>query len=311
MILTVTLNASVDRTSSAEDFILGKINRIPQPLEVAGGKGLNVTRALITLGYKKKVLATGFLGGFFGDRLEQLMNEDSIEYDFYKIKNNTRCCLALIDKKNNQITEINENGPFISEEELSGFFEKLETLCKQAKIIVISGSLPLSLPDDTYAKIITIAKKFGLITILDAKESVLKKGLGAEPYIIKPNRHEAEDLLEFELKTDDDLIKGIYFLTNYSKIACITLDKDGCIIGNKNEIYRLHSPKIDIVNTVGSGDSFLAGMIYSFVKDKSIEDIGKSGISAGSANTLTKKGGVFNLSDFENIFNNIKVEKWL
>ncbi|MFN8674049.1 MAG: 1-phosphofructokinase family hexose kinase [Candidatus Sericytochromatia bacterium] len=311
MILTVTLNASVDRTSYADNFVVGKINRIPQPIELAGGKGLNVTRALLTLGYKDKVLATGFLGGFFGQRLEQLMNEDHINYDFFHIKNNTRCCLAIIDKKNNTLTEINENGPFISEEELKAFFSKLENLCKKSKILVVAGSLPHSLPDNTYAKIIDIAKSFGLITLLDAKDSVLKNGLGASPYIIKPNRTEAETLLGFTLKTEEALIKGIYFLSDYSKIACITLDKDGCIIGNKNEIYKLTAPEIEILNTVGSGDSFLAGMIHAFLEEKNILDIAKYGIACGSANAMTEKAGFFKLEDVYSLLEKIKYKKIL
>lgn len=311
MIITVTLNASIDRTTKINNFSAGKINRIPQPIELAGGKGLNVSRALINFGYQDKVISTGFLGGIFGQRLEELLKVDQIRYDFYKIKNNTRCCLALIDEANKQITEINENGPYISQEELTGFFEKLELLCKNAKILVVAGSLPLSLPEDTYAQIINIGKKHGLLTIIDAKENVLKYGIGSEPYIIKPNRTEAEDLLDFELKDENDFIKGIYFLSDYCKIACITLDKDGCIIGNKKEIYRVYNPEIKLVNTVGSGDSFLAGMIHAFLNDKDISDMGKYGIASGSANAMTDRAGFFSLASFNELLSKIKCEKIL
>lgn len=311
MIITVTLNASIDRTTKINNFSAGKINRIPQPIELAGGKGLNVSRALINFGYQDKVIATGFLGGIFGQRLKELLKEDQIKYDFYKIQNNTRCCLALIDEQNQQITEINENGPYISQEELNSFFEKLEILCKTAKILVVSGSLPLSLPEDTYAKIINIGKKYGLLTILDAKEKVLKHGIGAEPYIIKPNRPEAEGVLDFELKNENDFIKGIYFLSDYCKIACITLDKDGCIIGNKKEIYRVYNPEIKIVNTVGSGDSFLAGLIHAFLNDKDLGEMGKYGIASGSANAMTDRAGFFEIETFNKLISKIKYEKIL
>lgn len=309
MIITVTLNASIDRTCLINNFSPKQINRCDEPIELAGGKGLNVTRALKTFG--QEVIATGFIGGKTGERLEELMNLDNIKHDFFKIKGKTRYCLAIIDEENKAITEINENGPNITKEETEAFFQKLEVLAPEAKILVISGSVPKSLPKDIYANLIELGKKRGLITFLDASGEALKKGIGAKPYVIKPNRTEAEELLGFKLETEEDFMKGIYFLCEYCNIACITLEDKGCVIGIKSEIYHIIPPKIEIVNSVGSGDSFLAGFINNFIKNKSLSEIGSLAIATGSANAMTDRAGFCRLEDINSILEKIVVKKLL
>jgi tagatose 6-phosphate kinase len=309
MILTITLNASIDRTTFINNFTIGKINRSDQPIESAGGKGLNVTRVLKILGVES--VATGFIGGKSGERLEDLMNHEGFRHDFVKMNGNTRSCLAIVDKEKNNLTEINENGPKISNEELESLYKKVEELSSKAKITVISGSLPTSLPSDVYGNLITIAKKNGSTTFLDASRQALKDSIGSVPYMIKPNKTEAEELLGFELNNQEDWMKGIYFLTEYCSLACITFEDKGCVIGNKREIYHASAPKIRVVNSVGSGDSFLAGFISGYHNNKSLSDCMKMAIAAGSSNAMTDRAGLIFKNDFENLLNQVEVTKIL
>lgn len=309
MILTITLNASIDRTVIVEDFQTGRINRINNPVETAGGKGLNVTRALKA--YNLESLATGFIGGNSGKKLEELLKSDNINSDFYQIKNETRSCLAIIDQKNNNLTEINENGPLISNEEIEGLYKKIDEISKNHKIAVISGSVPKSVSEDIYFDIIEICKKKNLLTLLDASGIHLKNGVGAHPYLVKPNQYEAEELLGFKIDSTDSYLKAIHFLTHYCQIAVVTLEDNGCIIGTKSEIYHIKPPKVKVVNTVGSGDSFLAGMIYAITKDLTLKEIGSFGIATGTANTLTDIAGLCHRYDIDNIIEKVEVERLL
>jgi tagatose 6-phosphate kinase len=309
MIITVTLNASIDRTMVINNFQTGKINRCDQPLELPGGKGLNVTRALKSLG--QNVTATGFIGGKSGEKLEQLMDEEGINYDFLRIAGNTRYCFAILDKQQNTLTEINENGPQISEKEIAGYFNKFSEIISGAKMAVFSGSIPKSLPETVYYDLIMLAKQKGLITVLDASGAALKNGTGAKPYIIKPNQREAEELLGFSLNNTDDLLKAINFLSNYCQIAAITLEDKGCVIGTKSEIYHITPPKITVVNSVGSGDSFLAGLIHSFLLDKPLSEMGARATATGSANAMTDRAGFCRIKDIEDILREVRIEKLL
>ncbi|MBC7473882.1 MAG: 1-phosphofructokinase family hexose kinase [Candidatus Sericytochromatia bacterium] len=310
MILTITLNASIDKTAIINNFKTGKINRLDKPLEFAGGKGLNVTRALKNLGYHD-TLSTGFVGGKNGEKLKILMDLENINHDFFEINDETRCCLAIIDNELNKITELNENGPNISLQELNSFMNKLENLLLKTKVMVISGSVPESLPENIYYDIITLAKKNNIVTVLDAKGKYLKNGIGAYPYIIKPNQYEAEELLDFSLDSQESWLKGIYFLCNYCSIAVITLENKGCVIGTKNEIYHLTPPQIKLVNSVGSGDSFLAGLVYGLVNNKSLKDSGILAIATGTANAQTMQAGHFDNLSIEDIVKEVKIEKLL
>lgn len=158
-------------------------------------------------------------------------------------------------------------------------------------------------------KIINIAKSRNLLTALDARGEALKKGIEAHPYIIKPNRSEAEELLGFELDNQQNLVKGLKYLLEYCTIASITLEGSGCIIGSKEECYRIIPPKLKVINTVGSGDAFMAGLIFALLKDYTLAETGSWGITTGSANAMTERAGFCNLEDIQAILPQVTVEK--
>jgi len=307
MVITITINASMDKTAIINNFETGRINRLDKPLETAGGKGLNVTRALKTL--NKKTISTGFLGGYIGEQLKILMNEEALENDFLEIKDNSRICLAILDQEKNTITELNENGPNISNEELELFYKKLDELCKKAKIAVISGSVPKCLGNNIYYDLIKFTKERGLITGLDAKEEPLRRGIEARPYFIKVNKIEAEGILNFKLNTDENLLKGVQYILNYCNVAVITLEERGCLIADKDEIYHLIPPQIKRVNSVGSGDSFFAGLVSAFIENKSLKDMGICGTATGTANALTDRAGLCNINDINELIPRVLVKK--
>ncbi len=305
MIITVTLNASVDKTAFINNFQIGKINRFDKPIELAGGKGLNVTRTLKILGHAP--VATGFLGGKTGEKLEILMDDEGIIHNFQKIKDKSRSCLAIIDNKLNTLTELNENGPDITDDELNEFYTKLSVINPEAKIVIISGSIPKNLPKTIYYDLINICKERGLLTVLDATGEELKKGIEAKPFIIKPNKIEAEELLGFRLDSKNSLIKGLKHLCNYCNIACITLEDKGCVISNNEESFYLIPPQINLINSVGSGDAFMAGLVHALTQNESIKEMGKWGISCGSANAMTDRAGFCNIKDVMSILTDIEV----
>lgn len=306
--LTITLNASIDRTTFIDDFSINKINRSDTPIESAGGKGLNVTRVLGILG--KNALATGFIGGHYGEKLKALMSKDNINNDFYQIKGETRFCLAIVDKKNNTLTEINENGPNISEEEFEDFLKKITELSKGKKFIIISGSVPTSLHEDTYFRIINHLKELNIPCLLDASRKYLKKAILANPFLIKPNHIEAEDLLGYELNTTDKILEALNDIKKYCQMSIITYQDKGSFIYYKDQILQFIPPKINIVNTVGSGDSFLAGLSAKLEENSDLEEIGKFATACGTANALTDRAGFINKDDLYDIYKEVKVVKF-
>ncbi|GIW22299.1 MAG: tagatose-6-phosphate kinase [Candidatus Sericytochromatia bacterium] len=306
--LTVTLNASIDRTTFINGFNINKINRSDTPIESAGGKGLNVARVLNIL--EKDVLATGFIGGYYGEKLKYLMEKDNIKNDFYQIKGETRFCLAIVDKKNNTLTEINENGPNISKEEFEDFLKKLKFISKGKKFIILSGSVPTSLPEDTYFQIINYLKDLNIPCILDASRKYLKKAIQSKPFLIKPNHVEAQDLLGYELNTIDNILKALNDIKNFCEMAVITYQDKGSFIYYQNNILQFIPPKVNIVNTVGSGDAFLAGLVAKLEENKDLEEIGKFATACGTANALTQRAGYLKKEDLFTIYKNVKVIKF-
>jgi tagatose 6-phosphate kinase len=303
--LTITLNASIDRTAFIDDFSINKINRTNTPIESAGGKGLNVARVLKILG--KDVTATGFIGGNYGKKLKYLMLKDNIDNDFYEIEGETRFCLAIVDRKNNTLTEINENGPNISKEEFDNFLKKITELSKGKKFVIISGSVPTSLSDDTYFKIINHLKNLNIPCLLDASRKYLKSAILAKPFLIKPNHTEAEDLLGYKLDTIDKILQALSDIKKYCKMSIITYQDKGSFFYYKDEILQFVPPKLKVVNTVGSGDSFLAGLSVKLEENCSLEEIGKFATACGTANALTERAGFINKNDLYDIYKEVKV----
>lgn len=308
MILTITMNPSLDKTYSIDNFKINKTNRISSMIVAAGGKGINVARVLHIL--KENVIASGLLGGSQGKYIEELLNKKELKSDFVKISGETRSCINIQDKVRNTSTEILESGPIINEKEINNFIDKYKYLLKGVKIVTASGSLPRGLPDDFYKRLIKIAKKYNKKFLLDTSGDYFLKGIKEVPFMVTPNREEIKQLYGEKYQNVQDYI---YILVKFKKmgikIPVVTMGKEGSIVIINNGIYHLKAPELDsVINSVGSGDAFLAGCAMGILKGDKLKAI-KLGMACGIANTQFIKTGMISEEKVNRFQKIIKINK--
>src|ERR671922_1983482 len=207
MIITVTLNAAIDKTLAVPNFRLGRRHRTTEQRTMAGGKGVNVARALKLLG--QPVIATGVAGGPNGTRIIEQLTEEAILSDFVRIREESRTSTAVVDPTSGEQTEINERGPAVAEAELELFVDKLLYLAKGAGVCVFSGSLPRGVDVGLYARLIEELRKLGVTTVLDSEGDALRLGTRAGPQVVSPNELEAEELVGHEFADDEDRLTAV------------------------------------------------------------------------------------------------------
>src|SRR5437016_1299474 len=253
MIITVTLNAAIDKTLAVPNFRLGRRHRAVEQTAMAGGKGVNVARALKTLGMP--VIATGVAGGPTGTRIIEQLTDEAILNDFVRIREESRTSTAVVDPTNGEQTEINEKGPSVSEAELDLFIDKLLYLAKGAGVCVFSGSLPRGVDSDVYARLIQELHKLGVTTVLDSEGDAMLLGARAEPTVVSPNELEAEELVGHEFSDDQDRLIGLREVTELGAREAIMTLPSGCIglIGEPEpQLYRVTLDPLEAVSAVGS-----------------------------------------------------------
>lgn len=307
MILTVTLNPSVDRRYIIEDFNKDGMYRVNNFQATPGGKGLNVAKVINNLG--EEVITTGFLGGTSGAFIKESLDKLNIKNDFLKISGNTRTCIAILSNDGSQ-TEILESGPEINRESLDDFYRHFNDLICQAEIITISGSLPVGLKKDTYKELIKIGKKANKRIILDTSGEALNYGIEAKPFLIKPNQDELSRLVDFELRTQEDIIKALEKIKDFGvENILVSLGKEGAILASVEGVYKLDIPKVKAVNPVGSGDSLVAGMAVGLKRGYDMMHTVKLGSACGTANAMEEETGKVSVSNVEKILKQIEVRK--
>lgn len=307
MILTITLNPSIDKRYNIEDFQKDKIFRVNDYEYTVGGKGLNVTKVIKS--FSERVKATGLLGGSGGKFIEDGLNEMNIDHNFVSIDGETRSCLAILSKDGSQ-TEILEKGPFISAEELNSFNNLYDKLSNEVNIICASGSLPSGLPNDMYKDMILLGKKRGKKFILDTSGEALKCGIEAGPYLVKPNKEELEKLSGISIRNESDIIKASeYLLDKGIKIIVVSLGKDGAMVFEEDSIYKVRIPKIKAVNSVGSGDSMIAGFAISLSRGYDFQKMLRLGAACGTANAMESQTGKVDIENVNKVMKEIEVEK--
>lgn len=284
MILTLTMNPALDKVYAIDDFKVNKVFRPQAMTATAGGKGLNVARVASILG--EKVIASGLIGGSTGIFIEEEIKKQGIDSQFLKIEGETRICINIMDKKNTTSTEVLEPGPIVSEKKYKLFLKHYRQILDSVEIIVASGSLPQGLPSDYYNSLAIIAKELNKKFLLDTSGIYLKEGIKEAPFMIKPNQDEIKMILGENLNTQKDYVKAIeIFKDKGISIPVISLGKDGCLVGLEDGVYKFTTPKIEVVNTVGSGDSFMAGCAVALSQGKNLIEIIKLGMACGTANT--------------------------
>jgi 1-phosphofructokinase family hexose kinase len=309
MILTVTLNAAIDRTVAVPNFRLGHRHRAVESRTVAGGKGVNVARAIGLL--ERPVIATGFAGGPTGSRVLEQLRRESILTDFTTIASETRINLAVIDPTSGEQTEINERGPAVSPEEVEGFVERLRYLAVGARICVLAGSLPPGAPEDLYARLVADLRERDVTVLLDADGEAMLAGLRAGASVVTPNELEAEELVGQEFAGRDDVVQGLSELVRLGAGEAAITRPDGCVAivgaGAERRFIEVRTKPLEPVSTVGSGDAFLAGYVAAHYDGREPDDCFAYAVACGAESTQHFGAGVVDRNQVERLLDEVEV----
>ena len=285
MIYTVTFNPSLDYIVSVENFQLGLTNRTSSELMLPGGKGVNVSTVLMNLGIENTAL--GFAAGFVGDEIVRQMEEMGVQNGFIRIEEGvSRINLKL---KSIDGTEINGQGPVISPEHVEELMKQLDRL-GEGDVLFLSGSIPSSMPDDAYQKIMERLDGRGVQIVVDATKDLLLNVLEYHPFLIKPNNHELGELFGVELKTREEVIPYAKKLQEKGAVnVLVSMAGEGAVLIDANEdVHMAPAPKGTLVNGVGAGDSMVAGFMAGWLEKQDYEHAFRMGVSAGSASAFSE-----------------------
>lgn len=310
MILTVTMNPSIDTRYTIDHLVVDDVNRVV-PQKTAGGKGLNVSRVLCQLG--DDVIATGLLGGHMGAFLADRMDDDGIPHDFVSIEGESRICIAVIH--DGAQTEFLESGPTVSADELVRFDAKFNELVGTASCVTISGSLPAGIDADYYVKLVEAAHAAGVPVLVDTSGAALDAILNApvKPTLIKPNLSEICGLLGANY-TPDDVAELEGLLASDERFAgiswvVVTMGAAGAVAFHDDRGYRVVTPAIKAVNATGSGDSTVAGFAHAIAAGMDDEDVLRWGNTCGKLNAMDPQTGHLVMSEWDSVFNSIEVKR--
>lgn len=285
MIYTVTFNPSLDYIVSVKDFKLGLTNRTESDKLLPGGKGINVSTVLRNLGIESTAL--GFVAGFTGDEIVRRLEQMGVKNGFLKIEDGyTRINVKL---KSVEGTEINGCGPYISKEKVEKLMTQLNSLGKD-DVLFLSGSIPASMPDDAYQKIMEGLKGKEVLTIVDATQDLLLKVLPYHPFLIKPNNHELGDIFGVKLNTREEVVPyGKKLQEMGAQNVLISMAGEGAVlIAADGNIYDVSAPRGKLVNSVGAGDSMVAGFMAGWLEKKDYKHAFCMGVAAGSASAFSE-----------------------
>lgn len=311
MILTVTVNAAIDRTIAVPNFRLGQRHRAVEARSTAGGKGVNVARSLRLLG--KPVIAAGLAGGPTGTRLLEQLGRESVLADFTRIEGESRTNLAVVDPTTGEQTEINDRGPEVSAEEIDLFVERLLYLAQGASVCVLCGSVPPGAPDDLYARLVVALRGLGVLVVLDADGEQMRAGLRAGPAVVAPNVAEAEEAVGHEFNEPDDLALGLAGLLEMGAGEAIITSESGCVAilgeGAEQRRFEVRIDQLEPVATVGSGDSFLAGYVAARYEGATGRDCLAFGVACGAESTQHFGAGTLDRREVERLLGRIEVSE--
>jgi 1-phosphofructokinase family hexose kinase len=310
MIITVTLNAAIDKTLAVPNFRLGRRHRAVEQTAMAGGKGVNVARALRALG--QPVIATGVAGGPTGTRIVEHLTEEGILNDFVRIREESRTSTAVVDPTSGEQTEINERGPQVSAEELELFVDKLLYLAKGAAVCVFAGSLPRGVDADLYGRLIEEMRRLGVTTVIDSEGEPLLMATRKAPDVVSPNEIEAEGLVGHEFSDEDDRRRALGEMVEMgAREGIMTLD-DGCLAvlgeGADRHLYRATLEPLEPVSSVGSGDAFLAGFVAARYGGRDAESCLRFAVACGAESTQHFGAGRLDQRDVGRVLSEVRVE---
>lgn len=311
MIVTVTLNAALDRTLAVPNFSVGFRHRATDTLTLPGGKGVNVARVVKILG--QPVIATGFAGGRTGDRIVADLNREGILSDFVRIEAESRTSTAVLDPTTNVATEINEYGPQVQPHELELMLEKLDYLCKAADVVVLAGSLPRKVDVAIYAKLIAQVKAHGVAVLFDTYGEPLRQGIKAGPDVVFPNQIEAEMVIGYEFSGDEDLVRAPAGLRELGARSAVVTYGHGCVAAltdNGGSVTVMaRAPRVEALSTVGSGDALVGGYAARLLEGDAPVDCLRFGLACGAANALSYGAGLFEPDAVRQLLDAVEIEE--
>ena len=285
MIYTVTLNPALDKTVTVPGLTVDEVNRIVEVREDPGGKGINVSKVIAKLGGKSCALA--LLGGTVGEKIKGMLERDGIDVWAFEVQGETRTNLKVVDPKLDTHTDINEPGPEITIATLDDMLEALVASISRGDIVVLSGSLPKGAPVATYAAWTRACAKAGAKVFLDADGSALSHGLGAHPYLAKPNDAELSRLCGRELNDVDDIAEEALRIVNggVGRVV-VSMGGAGAVIADESHVLLARSPKVPVGSTVGAGDSVVAALAYAEEQGMGLADAARLAMATGAANVM-------------------------
>jgi 1-phosphofructokinase family hexose kinase len=311
VIVTVTLNAALDRTVTVPNFQRGQRHRASQGLTLAGGKGINIARALKRLGVP--VVATGLAGGRTGTRIVEELTAEAILNDFVSIADESRTTTAVVDPTSGSYTEIVEWGPHVEPEELETLMEKLHYLANGAEAVVFAGSLPRGVEDGFYAEAIRDLKRRNVQSVVDSEGQPLRLATEAEPFLVSPNQREAEALAGQEFSDDEDFLMALDAIAEMGAQNVLITHESGCLgrfrEDRKVRRLRAQTPRLEALAAVGAGDTLLAGFIAARIEGRATEEALRTAVAAGAVSTLEVGAGRFEPREVARLAADVRVDE--
>lgn len=285
MIYTITWNLSIDYIVSVKEFRVGEVNRAVSESMFPGGKGLNVSMVLKNMGVDNTAL--GFIAGFTGKEIERQVKQAGVRSELIHVP--CGCSRINLKLKSNQETEINGCGPEIKEKEIKELYQKLNQL-KKGDILVLAGSIPNSMPMDSYKKIIKPLTGKGILFVIDAEKELLSQTLEFQPFLVKPNQYELGGLFHVECRTKQEVTAYAQKVREMgARNVLVSMASEGAILlTEEGNIYYMPAPKGEVKNSVGAGDSMVAGFLAGWVEKKDYFYALKKAVSAGSATAFSE-----------------------
>ena len=308
MILTVTLNTSIDKLYLMESIRPETVMRVKEVHNTAGGKGLNVSRVAAKLG--EPVTAMGFTGGFNGQYLESLLTSPRIRCAFTRVAGETRSCINCWDLSGGRSTEYLEPGEPVTPEDVARFLNDFLAALPEADAVTLSGSMPKGVPEDLYCQLIRRCKAAGVPVLVDTSGSRLVSAAAEKPTLIKPNEDEIVQLTGKTVSGEADAVRCLRELYEGGiPNAVLSLGARGALLACREGVFRGIPPKITPKNTVGCGDSMLAGLAVAFARRLTVAEGFRMALAVSAASALSLLTGDFDPADYERLYPRITVEQ--
>jgi 1-phosphofructokinase family hexose kinase len=310
MIITVTLNAAIDKSLAVPNFRLGRRHRTVEQRTMAGGKGVNIARTLKALG--QPVIATGFAGGATGTHIVEQLTEESILNDFVRIREESRTNTSVLDPTTGEQTEINERGPSVTAREIELFRDKLLYLARGAAIVVFAGSLPRGVDPDIYASLVRDLERLDVVTVVDADGEALRLAVRAEPDVVSPNVLEAEELVGHEFAGEGERSLAVAEIAALGPREAIMTLPDGCfaqvLVDGQRLLKRARITPREPVAKRGSGDAFLAGYLAARYEGRAPDQCLRFGVACGAESTARLGAGLIDPREARRLMGGVELE---